>query len=222
MSEQLRRVVYVWQVPVRCFHWINFLCLLSLTVTGFLIADPPALQSASPAWFSYWFGWVRFIHFASAYLFVLNLVYRIYWSVAGNGYARWSNFIPLRPAQWREMWEVGKHYGLIFRHQAPKSIGHNSMAATSYLGLFAISLFQVVTGFGMYAPMSGSWFPGLFAWIVPLFGSDMAVRQWHHLMTWVFIVFTLVHIYLVYFNDVRERQGVFSSIFTGFKFVEKE
>jgi Ni/Fe-hydrogenase 1 B-type cytochrome subunit len=87
--------------------------------------------------------------------------------------------------------------------------------------MFGVVLFQVVSGFGMYAAMSDAWFPQLFAWIVPLMGGDMAVHQWHHLMMWVILVFSLVHIYLVIFTDWMERRAVFSSIINGWKFFEK-
>ena len=56
------REVYVWELPVRIYHWVNALCIAILCVTGFIIADPPAIMSASEAYFSYWFGVVRFIH----------------------------------------------------------------------------------------------------------------------------------------------------------------
>ena len=60
------REVYVWELPVRIYHWVNALCIVILCVTGFIIADPPAIMSASEAYFSYWFGVVRFIHFVTA------------------------------------------------------------------------------------------------------------------------------------------------------------
>ena len=53
------REVYVWELPVRIYHWVNALCIVILCVTGFIIADPPAIMSASEAYFSYWFGVVR-------------------------------------------------------------------------------------------------------------------------------------------------------------------
>ena len=47
------REVYVWELPVRIYHWVNALCIVILCVTGFIIADPPAIMSASEAYFSY-------------------------------------------------------------------------------------------------------------------------------------------------------------------------
>jgi len=58
--------------------------------------------------------------------------------------------------------------------------------------MFLAFLFQAVTRFGLYTAISKSWFPPLFAWIVPLMGGDFAVRQWHHMMMWFFIIFAMV------------------------------
>jgi Ni/Fe-hydrogenase 1 B-type cytochrome subunit len=74
----------------------------------------------------------------------------------------------------------------------------------------------------MYAAMSHSWLPRLFAWIVPLMGGDFAVRQWHHMLMWFFIIFAIVHTYLVFYHDYVEGRGVTSSMVGGWKFIEKE
>ena len=88
------REVYVWELPVRIYHWVNALCIVILCITGFIIADPPAIMNASEAYFSYWFGTVRFIHFVTAFVFFFNFVFRLYWGFVGNRYARWNNFFP--------------------------------------------------------------------------------------------------------------------------------
>ena len=63
-SAPVFKRVYVWELPVRVYHWLNALCVLVLTVTGILIAHPPAFASATEASFSYWFGINRFIQSA--------------------------------------------------------------------------------------------------------------------------------------------------------------
>lgn len=211
--------IYVWELPVRFYHWLNALCIVVLTVTGFVIADPPALTSASEASFSYWFGVNRFIHFTAAYVFVFNFAFRIYWGFVGNRYANWKNFLPLRRAQFREIGSVLRVDILQSRNRPLLAIGHNALAYFTYFAMFLIFLFQVASGFAMYAAMSNAWFPRLFVWMVPLFGGDAALHQWHHLATWFFIVFTLIHVYLVFYHDYVEGHGVLSSMAGGWKFL---
>jgi Ni/Fe-hydrogenase 1 B-type cytochrome subunit len=220
--EQLSiRRVYVWQLPVRLYHWVNALVVLALAATGYLIGRPLAIANASEASYSYWFGTARFIHFVAAFLFFFNFLFRIYWGFVGNVYARWHNFLPFRREQLREAADVLKVDILQATVTPLESVGHNPLAGFTYFLTFLAFLFQSVTGFGMYAAMSDSWLPRMFAWVVPLMGGDFAVRQWHHMMMWFFILFTIVHVYLVFYHDYVEGRGVISSMAGGWKFVEK-
>ena len=88
--------------------------------------------------------------------------------------------------------------------------------------MFLVFLFQVVSGFAMYASMSKAWFPQLFKWAVPLFGGDYGLRQWHYMAMWFFIIFTIVHVYLVFYHDYVEGHGVMSSMVGGWKFVRPD
>jgi Ni/Fe-hydrogenase 1 B-type cytochrome subunit len=220
-SPQLKEV-YVWQLPVRFYHWINALCIVGLCITGYIIGRPIAIISGEEASFSYWFGTVRFVHFFFAFVFFFNFAFRIYWGFVGNKYARWYNFIPYKKSQWKDIVAVLRVDILQLQCKPLESTGHNSLAAFTYFLTFLAFLLQSLTGFGMYAAMSTSWFPQMFAWIVPLMGGDMVVRQVHHILMWFFIVFAMVHVYLVFYHDYVERNGVTSSMIGGWKFIEKE
>lgn len=214
--------VYVWQLPVRLYHWLNALCVVALSATGYLIGTPLAIASASEASYSYWFGIVRFIHFLFAFLFFFNFVFRIYWGFVGNRYANWDNFIIHKKSQFRELIDVLRVDILQLRVKPLESLGHNALAGFTYFLSFLAFLFQCITGFGMYAAMSDAWLPHAFVWIVPLMGGDFAVRQWHHMFMWFFILFSIVHVYLVFYHDYVEARGVTSSMVGGWKFIEKE
>ncbi|NOU47852.1 MAG: Ni/Fe-hydrogenase, b-type cytochrome subunit [Bacteroidales bacterium] len=216
------REVYVWEFPVRLYHWINALCITSLCITGYIIGDPPALMKGTEAYFNYWFGTVRFVHFVSAFLFFFNFVFRTYWGFVGNEFSRWYNYIPLKPSQWKEIIDVIKVDVLQVTHKRIGSIGHNALASFVYFITFLIFVFQCLTGFGMYSAMSNAFLPNLFAWIVPVLGGDILVRQIHHILMWGFILFTIVHVYLVFYHDYIERRGVTSSMIGGWKFIEED
>ena len=102
------------------------------------------------------------------------------------------------------------------------SIGHNALASVIYFGTFWAFLLQSITGFGLYAKMSESVFPQLFAWTIPLMGGDLMAREIHHFLMWFFILFAIVHIYLVFYHDYIEQRGETSSIIGGWKFIEEE
>lgn len=219
-SHDFQRV-YVWEQPVRWFHWINAACIVTLGVTGWMIAHPPALMNSNEASFSYWFGSVRFVHFVAAYLLLVNFVFRLYWSVMGNKYANWRNFFPLTKAQLKQIGDVLKVDVLQFSNKPVETLGHNSMAYFTYTATGLLTIFQILTGFALYAPTSLAWFPQLFTWVTPLFGSEYNLRIFHYAALWLFVVFTIVHVYLVFYHDYVEGHGVISSIVGGWKFMEK-
>lgn len=222
MAVTLSRKVYVWQLAVRFYHWINATAIIALALTGYIIGSPPALQSGSEASFGYWFGTVRFIHFVAAFVFFFNFLFRIYWGFVGNRFAKWDQFIPYKLSQWKEIIQVLCLDILQICTKPIKSIGHNALAGFTYFLTFLAFLFQSITGFGMYSAMSDSWLPNMFSWIVPMMGGDFAVRQWHHAMMWFFIIFSMIHVYLVFYHDYVEGRGTISSMAGGWKFIEKE
>lgn len=211
--------VYVWEIPVRFYHWLNALCILVLTVTGLLMAHPPAISSAAEASFSYWFGVNRFLHFVFAYIFFFCFAFRIYWGFVGNRYANWKNFLPMKKSQFTQVVEVLRADIVQTKNKPVETLGHNQLAYFTYFIMFLVFLFQVVSGFGLYAPMSNAWFPQLFDWVVPLFGSDYSLRLWHYMAMWFFILFTGIHVYLVFYHDYVEGHGVMSSMVGGWKFL---
>jgi len=216
------RRTYVWEFPVRLYHWVNAACIVALAVTGFLIGRPIAISYSSEASQQYWFGTVRFVHFATAYVYFFNFLVRIYWGFVGNRHARWGNFIPLRRAQWREILDVLQIDVLLMKVRGAISLGHNALAGLVYFLSFLVFLFQAMTGFALYSSMADSPVPRLFTWVVPLMGGDFAVRQWHHALMWFFVVFAIVHVYLVFYHDYVEGRGTTSSMAGGWKFERED
>jgi Ni/Fe-hydrogenase 1 B-type cytochrome subunit len=214
--------VYVWELPIRFFHWLNALCVFVLGVTGFLIGSPIPWQGATvEASSRYLFGWVRFIHFGFAYLFLLNFLGRFYWGFVGNRFARWKNFFPASREKWKESLQVMCLDIFLICKLPIKSIGANALAGIIYSLMYLAVVFQILTGFALYSMMSNAWFPRLFRWVLPLLGGKTMVRQWHHLFTWVFVAFTIAHIYLSWYHDYLEGRGTISSMIGGWKFIEK-
>jgi len=214
--------VYVWEKPVRIYHWVNVIAVFVLCATGWLIGEPIALQQSAEANFIHWFGIVRFVHFIAGFVFLFNGLMRFYWGFVGNKYAKWYNYVPHKKQQFTEIWQVIKVDILQISNKPISSIGHNALADFSYFGIFIAFWVQCLTGFGLYAAMSDSWLPKLFSWIVPILGGDLLTREIHHIFMWVFILFTIVHVYLVFYHDYIERRGVTSSMIGGWKFIEKE
>lgn len=216
------REVYVWQLPVRFFHWINAVAIVVLCITGYIIGNPPAIQSNAEAIHSYWFGWVRLTHLSFGMIFVVNILFRVYWAFAGNHFARWNNFIPLTKAQWKSILETLRVDILLLTDKPVYDIGHNSLAATTYFGLFLLSVVQALTGFMMMFVTTNNVMEPATTWGLLNLNGFFVVREIHHFLMWAFVLFMVIHVYLVFYHDYIERSGIASSMIGGWKFIRAD
>ncbi len=216
--ERLRRV-YVWQLPVRAVHWIIFLSIVILSVTGYYLHNPFIFVDWQRGYF---LATMRFIHEVTAFVFTLAFLTRIYWMFMGNQFSRWRAFVPVSRKQWRSIREMLKYY-LFLRWRAPDEVGHNSLAALAYLGIFTLFLIQILTGFALYSNVVGTgiWHT-LFGWL-PGVMNIRYQREIHFFIMFLLIGFTVHHIYSAWLVSNETQNGTLGSIFSGYKFLnEKE
>ena len=45
--------VYVWEFPVRLYHWVNAVCVVALIATGYIIGNPTTISYADEAYQQY-------------------------------------------------------------------------------------------------------------------------------------------------------------------------
>jgi Ni/Fe-hydrogenase 1 B-type cytochrome subunit len=210
---------YVWEVPVRVTHWVNVICICALSATGLLIGTPKILALSSS---QYLMGWIRLIHFVAAYCFAISVVARMYWSLVGNRWASWREFFPIFSAPGRKgMWETFRYYTFT-SNRAPHVVGHNALAGTAYFAVFWLYLTMIGSGFALYSERApNSLMHKLFGWLLVVF-SNQGLRLTHHMTMWFLIAFAIHHVYSAWLMDVKEKGGVMSSIFSGYKAVRKE
>ena len=120
------------------------------------------------------------------------------------------------------MWHVIRLDILQLKGKEHFAVGHNALAGFIYFMTFIAFMIQTITGFGLYAAMSDFWFAEMFAWVPYVFGNDFFLRQVHHIFMWFFILFSVIHIYLVFYHDYVEGRGEISSMGGGWKFIEEE
>ena len=220
-QQVLKFPVYVWEVPVRIWHWTMALCMVVLWVTGYFIASPPS-SVPGEAIDNFLMGYIRFAHFAAAYIFTCMFLMRIYWAIVGNKYAREIFLVPLymlKPAWWKDFFRVVGHY--LFLRRADQHIGHNPLAMVAMFSMYVLgSVFLIITGFALYGEGLGreSWAFKLFSsWVIPLFGQSQDVHTWHHLASWFVLWFTMVHMYFAVREDLTSGLTVIGSMINGWR-----
>jgi len=217
--EALTGTVYVYEAPVRLWHWVNALCIVVLCVTGYLIGSPlPTLSGEASAHFM--MGTIRFIHFSAGYVLAVAFIGRVLWAFVGNKYSRELFTLPLwKPSFWRGLFAEVQWYAFL-KPRPMKFVGHNPLAQIFLFLVMVVGLiFMIVTGFALYSEGTGagSWQDRLFGWVLPLLGGSMQVHTLHHLGMWVIILFVIIHVYSVVREDIMSRQTMISAITNGYR-----
>lgn len=113
------RVVRIWDLPTRFFHWVLAACVIALVVTGSIGGN------------------VMVWHFRLGYAVGCLLLFRLVWGVVGGHWSRFSSFL----------YAPGTLLAYV-RGQAPRerTAGHNPLGALSVLALLLMLAAQVGTG----------------------------------------------------------------------------
>lgn len=210
---------YVWEWPVRICHWVNVLSMIMLSITGFYIGSP---FITAPDSSMYVMGWMRFLHFVFGYVFLVSVLARILWMFIGNHHASWKAFFPWLTAKGRKDFIKMFRYYTFTGKKITYEVGHNPVAATAYFGIFALFIFQIISGFAMYGQYApGGFWESLFGWMNVLVGNQW-LRLLHHGVMWLLAGFIINHIYSGWLMDVKMRNGTMSGIFSGYRYIEPE
>jgi cytochrome b len=113
----MKKIIRVWDLPVRVFHWLLVLC-----ISGSLISVN--LGGNAIEWHAY-FG----------YTVLTLLIFRIIWGFIGSTHARFASFLPSRE----------KIFSYL-QGKAPRVLGHNPLGALSVFALMIVLSVQVFTG----------------------------------------------------------------------------
>jgi cytochrome b len=119
--------IYVWDLPLRIFHWGLVICVLGSIITG-------SLGGNSFIW-----------HFRFGYCVIGLLAFRIVWGFAGSTYSKFSSFPP-SPGK-AIAYLKGEPAAVLTPGQTPHAhLGHNPLGAFSVYAILLALIFQVSTG----------------------------------------------------------------------------
>jgi len=206
--------VYVWQYPLRVVHWGIVLSILVLSVTGYYMHSP----YVAPLKYPFFMAVVRFVHESFGMAFIAFFLIRIYLFFAGDRWVRWPALVPYRKEQWKEMIQVMKFYAFL-RPTPVSKVGHNAMAAASYIGIYALVFVEIITGLVMFDWVRHSAILHPIVGWIPRMISIQNIRLIHFFLMFVFIAFGILHVHLCLIVSSAEKRGLLDSIFTGYKII---
>jgi Ni/Fe-hydrogenase 1 B-type cytochrome subunit len=215
--------VYVYEAPVRLWHWLTAVVMVVLAVTGYLIGSPPP-SIGGEATFSYFFAYIRMTHFIAAFVFAILFAVRIYWAIVGNHAARAIFYVPFWSGEWWKGLFSQLRYYLFLKDESDLWVGHNPLAQAAMFFMFTLgSLFMIVTGFALYSEQWG-WGTvpmNLFGWVFVVFGDPQTVRTLHHLAMWYVLLFAFIHVYMVFREDIMSGESVISTMVNGIRLFKR-
>jgi thiosulfate reductase cytochrome b subunit len=220
-------------LAVRILHWINFIALSALLMSGLQIFNahpalywgrssytgvPPFFELARgfPSWLTLpggrWLAMGRRWHLFFAWVLVINGLTYVIYSIASRHLAR--DLAPTR-TDWRSIGRsVIEH--LHFRHPSGEAARrYNVLQKLTYLFvIFGLLPFVILMGWAL-SPRLDTVIPG---W-VDIVGGRQSARTLHFIAAWALVAFVLVHVFEVLisgvFNNLR-------SMITGRYTVESE
>ncbi len=204
---------YVWSILMRLYHWSFVSAVVALVITGFYINSPWA-QTTLEGTGLYPMLSIRNIHGLAAYLFTSAILVRLFLLLFGNRHERILEMLPVTSRNTRNVSTTLSSYSYLQDFHDEERLGHNVVGGMTYVLTMIAALFQLASGFYLRLPENAFWQK----WGVILFGTQQHARFIHHSLMWYFIIFALIHIYLVIWNDLWIPDGITSSIFTGYKF----
>lgn len=212
-----RQGVYVYEAPVRLWHWVNAFAILALALTGYFIGRPlPSVPGEASA--NFLMGYIRFVHFAAGQILAVAMILRVYWAFVGNAHARQIFYVPFWSRRfWKEWLHEVRWYAFLTR-KPMKYIGHNPLAQSAMFLMFTLPLvFMIVTGFALYSEGAGrdSWQYALFGWVFSIWPNSQDIHTFHRLGMWVILVFVMVHVYVAVREDIMSRQSIISTMISG-------
>ena len=211
-----RQPIKEWSVPIRINHWGMVISIFILIATGFYIAGPFTVYEGETVK-KFFMGDVRFVHILFGVFLSFIFIWRVYLAFFSKFHADWKDFFAF--TDWPNTVKQLKYYALVSKEPAEHKYLYGPMQSLAYGGLMVMILFIVLTGVILMGAGYHAGLTGLIYKIVKPFenlvGGLAMVRWIHHILTWCFILFVVVHIYMAFWYDVMFRQGTVSSMISG-------
>jgi cytochrome b len=183
------RVVRVWDLPTRLFHWALVVALIAQVITG-------KVGGAAMTW-----------HFRIGYCIFALIVFRLVWGFVGGHWSRFASFI-YGPAHVLRYLRNRHAAGDLFH------VGHNPLGSASVFAMLAILIVQVATGLVGDDEIANVGPLNRFVSTA----TGLAATAWHKGAGFgIIVVLVVLHILAIVFYRVRKKQDLIGPMFSGDK-----
>lgn len=206
----------IFTPAIRIFHWLRALAILVLVVTGFYISWPFLVAPESTDVLVQ--GWIRFAHIVFGFVLTAITLVRFYlFFFSRNNIERRS----FKDVMSLNSWIVQLKSYLWMGHLNKAGV-YGPLQFVTYVAISTMALFICITGLVLYANVYHLGLGGMLwesaAWLTAQMGGLANVRIWHHYLTWTFIVFVVIHVYMAVWSGIRFKQNSVDSIVSGYDY----
>ncbi|MBO2700862.1 Ni/Fe-hydrogenase, b-type cytochrome subunit [Shewanella algae] len=206
----------VFSAAVRIFHWLRALAILVLVMTGFYIAWPFLVAPESSDVLVQ--GWIRFAHLIFGFILCAITLARAYLFFFSKSDIERRSF---RDVMSVKSWIVQlKSY--LWMGKLNKAGVYGPLQFMTYLAVSVMAAVICITGLVLYANVyhqgMGGWLWDISGWITAQMGGLAMVRIWHHYLTWAFVIFVVIHVYMAVWTGIRFKHNSVDSIVSGYDY----
>ncbi len=177
----------------RILHMILLTAIIILIITGLYIHKPWIGDGGG-----FLMALMRGVHFLFAAVLIVAVVFRVVRMFWGRD-KDVKGFIP-DDEDWKILPEVFNYYARLGKKPLQKK-RYNPLQMSTYVMVFVMAIFQIITGFILQYP-DGILSPITYG----VFNNEINVRVAHYIVTWMFILFLIVHIYLGIRESIHEMK----------------
>lgn len=220
-----RQPIYVFQLPIRLWHWVTVAAIAVLVPTGYIIGKPWHSLDGDPT-FLFYMGYTRLVHFSAGFVLAVCLLWRVLYMLIGNDVSRQIFFPPVwRRAWWRDLLADIRWY--LFLDRCPKIyVGHNPLAQIGMWGCVALITVMILTGFGMYVTSSDAALLRPFRLVLDLAyltgGNSLDLHSWHRLGMLLLMSFIIIHLYMAIREEIMGPTTLVSAMFSGYRLIRAD
>ncbi|MDD8058408.1 MULTISPECIES: Ni/Fe-hydrogenase, b-type cytochrome subunit [Shewanella] len=206
----------IFTPAIRIFHWLRALAILVLVITGFYISWPFLVAPESTDVLVQ--GWIRFAHIVFGFLLTSITFVRFYLFFFSRNDIERKSF---KDVMSFNSWIVQlKSY--IWMGNLHKAGVYGPLQFMTYVAISFVALIMVITGLALYANVYHLGVGGLLvdmaAWFTALCGGLANLRIYHHYLTWAFIIFVVIHVYMAVWSGIRFKHNSVDSIVSGYDY----
>jgi Ni/Fe-hydrogenase 1 B-type cytochrome subunit len=179
-------------ISFKILHELIMWSIVALAFTGFYI-HRPFIEGGG-----FLMSFARGVHNLFAIILIVSVVTRILAMFIGRD-RDWRSFIPTG-ADFKLLPKTINYYAYIGDEPVLKK-KYNPLQMISYSFVFIMMLFQIISGLALKYVNAFAWFN--YGW----FNNPIEVRMAHFVVTWLFIMFIMIHVYLSIrekFREIRE------------------